>query len=68
MNDVEHVAEPNQLRRQVMRISSVLVDLGMLPVQDIRKLLKSAQEVMPVFDHVLKQIQKVLASGAGLWD
>jgi hypothetical protein len=49
-------------------ISDALVDLGMLPVQDIPQFLKSAQEVLLVADLVLRRLQGVLASGAGPWD
>jgi hypothetical protein len=48
--DGERVAEAEQLSQQVMRISNVLVDLDLLPIQDIPQLSKSAQEVLPVVD------------------
>jgi hypothetical protein len=51
-----------------MGISSVLVDLGMLPVQDIPQILKSALEVLPMTDLILKHLQEALASITSLWD
>jgi hypothetical protein len=51
-----------------MQISAVLVDLGMLPIQDIPQLLKIAREVLPVVHLILKRLQEELASSAGLWD
>jgi hypothetical protein len=50
-----------------MRFSDVLVDLGILPIQDICQLLKSAWEVMLVVDLILQCLQEALTSGAGLW-
>jgi hypothetical protein len=51
-----------------MRIFGILVDLGMLPIQNIPELPKSAWEVLPAVDHVLQRLQEMLASGAGPWD
>jgi hypothetical protein len=51
-----------------MRISSILVNLGMLPIHDIPQLPKSAQEVLPAVDLVLEHLQEPLAFGAGPWD
>jgi hypothetical protein len=56
IND-ECAAEARQLLWLVMGISNALVDLGMLPVQDIPQLPKSAQEVLPVADRILKHLQ-----------
>jgi hypothetical protein len=66
--DGEHVTEAEQLSQRVMRISNVLVDLGILPIQDIPQLSKSAWEVLSMADHVLQCLQEVLASNAGPWD
>jgi hypothetical protein len=41
----ERTAEAEQLSQLVVGISNALVDLGMLPVQDIPQLLKSVCEV-----------------------
>jgi hypothetical protein len=49
----EHVTEAERLSQQVMRISGVLVNLGILPIQNIPQLLKSAREVLPVVDLIL---------------
>jgi hypothetical protein len=51
-----------------MRISIFLVDLGMLPIQDIPQFLKSTREVLPTVDLVLKRLQEALASNTGSWD
>jgi hypothetical protein len=63
--DNEHAVEVKQLSQWVMRISSIMFDLGLLPIQDIPQLLKSAQEVLLVVD-ILKRLQEVLASDASL--
>jgi hypothetical protein len=64
----ERAAEAKQLSQWVVRISNILVDLGILPAQDIPQLLMSAREVLPVVDLILKRLQEVLASSAGPWD
>jgi hypothetical protein len=61
--DNEHAVEVKQLSQWVVRISIIMFDLGLLPIQDIPQLLKSAQEVLLVVD-ILKRLQEVLASGA----
>jgi hypothetical protein len=66
--DSEYAAEDEQLSWWVMRISGILVNLGMLSIQDIPQLSKSAREVLSAIDLVLKCLQEALASGAGLWD
>jgi hypothetical protein len=42
----ERTTEARQLSQHIMGISNVLVDLGMLPVQDIPQLPKSSREVL----------------------
>jgi hypothetical protein len=42
--------------------------LGMLPIQNIPQLPKSAREVLPVVDLILLCLQEALAFDAGLWD
>jgi hypothetical protein len=64
----ERATEAMQLSQRVMGISSALVDLGMLPIQDIAQLLKLAQEVLSVADLVLKHLQEALASCVGPQD
>jgi hypothetical protein len=66
--DDEHATEAEQLSRQVVRIFGVLIDLGMLPIQDIPQLPKSAREVLSVVDLILKRLQEALSSGAGSLD
>jgi hypothetical protein len=51
--DVQRTAEAERLSCQVMRIFGALVDLGMLPIQNIPQLLKSPREVFLVVDLVL---------------
>jgi hypothetical protein len=46
----------------------ILIDLGLLPIEDVPHLLKTAREVLPAFDLVLKCLQEALASSAGPWD
>jgi hypothetical protein len=48
--DSEHAAEAERLSRQVVRISGILVDQGMLPIQNIPQLTKSAREVLSAID------------------
>jgi hypothetical protein len=49
-------------------ISIALANLGMLPVQDIQQLPKSAREVLLVVVLILKHLQEALASSASPWD
>jgi hypothetical protein len=49
-------------------ISNALVDLGMLPVQDIPQLSKLVREVLPVAGLILESLQEALASSASSWD
>jgi hypothetical protein len=67
IND-ERAAEARQLSQLVVKISDVLVDLGMLPIQDIPQLLKSTPEVLPAANLILKLLQEVLDSDAVPWD
>jgi hypothetical protein len=48
IND-EHAAEVGLLSQLVMGISNALVDLGMMPIQHIPQLLKSAREVVGAY-------------------
>jgi hypothetical protein len=66
--DGECTYEAERLSQQVMRISNVLVDLGVLPVQNIPQLLKSAQEVLPAVNLLLQCLHEALASDTGPWD
>jgi hypothetical protein len=60
----EHAVEAEELSQRVMRISNVLVDKGMLPVQNIHQLPMSARVVMSAVNLVLKRLQEVLVSGS----
>jgi hypothetical protein len=51
-----------------MRISNILVNLGMLPIQNIPQLLKSTQEVLPAVNLLLQCLHETLASDTGPWD
>jgi hypothetical protein len=52
--EVERAAEVGQLSQLVMEISNALVDLGMLPIQNIH--------------HLPKSVQEAQASGPSPWD
>jgi hypothetical protein len=64
----ERATEVMRLSHRVVGISNALADLGMLPIQDIPQLPKSAWEVLSVADLILKRLQEVLAFDASLWD
>jgi hypothetical protein len=66
--DGERADEAEKLSQWVVRISIVMVNLGLLPIQDIPQLLKLAWEVLPVVHLVFKCLQEVLASNASPWD
>jgi hypothetical protein len=57
------VTKAERLSRQVVHVFSFLVDLGLLPIKDIPKLPKIAQEVLSVADLILKRLKEALASG-----
>jgi hypothetical protein len=61
---VECAVEAEELSQRVVRISNVLVDKEMLPVQNIHQLPMSARVVMSAVDLVLKRLQEVLVSGS----
>jgi hypothetical protein len=63
----ERTAEAEQLSQLVVGIFNALVDLGMLPVQDIPQLLKSVCEVLTVAGLILEDLSEAQTSGAGLW-
>jgi hypothetical protein len=62
------VVEVGRLSRQLMRVVSVLIDLGLLPIEQITQLSKAAQDVLPAVTFVLKRLQEALNSGTGPWD
>jgi hypothetical protein len=51
--DGERAAVTDQISWQFVMISSILVDLGMLPIQNIPQLPKSAWEVLPTVEVIL---------------
>jgi hypothetical protein len=64
----ECTAKVEQLVQLVVGISNALVELGMLPVQDIPQLPKSAQKNLTVASLLLEHLWEVQASDAGPWD
>jgi hypothetical protein len=62
------VVEVGRLSRQLMWVVSVLIDLGLLPIEQITQLSKAAQDVLPAVTFVLKRLQEALNSGTGPWD
>jgi hypothetical protein len=65
---VDPATEAERLSQQVMRVVGVLIDLGLLPVEDIPQLLKTTQEVLPAVTLNLKHLQEALDSSADPWD
>jgi hypothetical protein len=64
--EVESAAEAGQLSQLVMEISNALVDLGMLPIQNIHHLPKSIQEAQasdPVHGTQLGSAPMLMAVG-----
>jgi hypothetical protein len=64
----ERGSKAGQLSQLVMGISNTLVNLGMLPVQDILQRLHSAREVLEVVGPILDHLQEARASSADPWD
>jgi hypothetical protein len=59
--------ESEHLSRQVVKVVGILVDLGLLPIEDIPQLLKIAREVLPAVALILTRMQDTLASSIGPW-
>jgi hypothetical protein len=51
-----------------VQVAGLLINLGLLPIEDIPQLLKTAQEVLPVVDLILKCLQEEMASNTDPWD
>jgi hypothetical protein len=51
-----------------VQVAGLLINLGLLPIEDIPQLLKTAQEVLPAVDLILKCLQEEMASNADPWD
>jgi hypothetical protein len=64
----DRAAEVGLLSRRLVWVASVLIDLGLLPIEDIPYVLKTTQDALPMIVLVLKHLQEVLDSGAGPWD
>jgi hypothetical protein len=54
----DRAAEAEWLSCQVAQVAGVLTDLGLLPIEDIPQLSKTAQEVLPVVALILKCLQE----------
>jgi hypothetical protein len=54
-----------KLSRSVMEIYDALVDLGVFPIRDVPKHLKSAQDAFAVASLILESQQEERASNAG---
>jgi hypothetical protein len=50
----DHAVEAERLSRQVVQVASILVDLGLLLVEDIPQLPKTAQRVLLAVTLILK--------------
>jgi hypothetical protein len=61
----KHAAEVGRLSQLVMGMSNAIVDLGMLPVQDITQLLKSGREVLTAVGLIFECLREAQASSAG---
>jgi hypothetical protein len=61
----DQAAEAERLSRQVAQVADILIDLGLLPIEDIPHLPKIAQEVLPVVALILKRLQEARDPGAG---
>jgi hypothetical protein len=66
--DDDRAAEAERLSWQVVHVASIVVDLGMLPVEDIPQLPKTDEQVLSVVALILKHLQEVLDSGAIPWN
>jgi hypothetical protein len=60
--------EAEQLSRQVVQVANILVDLGLLPIEDIPQLLNTTQWVLLAVAHILKSFQEALDSITGPWN
>jgi hypothetical protein len=61
----EHATEAMQLSRSVMEISDALIDLGVLPILDIPRRLKSAQDILTAVGLILEHLREEHAIDAG---
>jgi hypothetical protein len=66
--DDDRAADAERLSWQVVHVASIVVDLGMLPVEDIPQLPKTDEQVLSVVALILKHLQEVLDSGAIPWN
>jgi hypothetical protein len=61
-------AEAERLSRQLAWVAKVLIDLGLLPIEDMPRLPQMARDALPVVTLVVECLQEVLDFGAGPWD
>jgi hypothetical protein len=64
----EWATEAGEPLALVVEASNALVDLGMLPMQDITQLLKTAQFIMKAVGLILECLREGHAFNAGPWD
>jgi hypothetical protein len=64
----DQAAEAERLSRQLMWVASVLIYLGLPPIEDIPQLPKIVQDALTVVALILERLQGAVDSGAGLWD
>jgi hypothetical protein len=64
----DRAAEAKRLSRQLMSVAGILIDLGLLPMEDIPRLPKTVQDALVAVILVLERLQGALDSGAGPWD
>jgi hypothetical protein len=62
--NAEHATEAERLSQLVVEISNALVELGMLPIQDIPQLPKLVYEVLSAVGLILEYLQEALDSSA----
>jgi hypothetical protein len=65
---IDRAAEAERLSHQVVQVAGVLIDLGLLPIEDIPQLPKTAEEVLPALTLMLKHLQEALDYGISPWD
>jgi hypothetical protein len=61
-------AEAECLSRQLAWVAKVLIDLGLLPIEDMPQLPQMARDALPAVTLVVERLQEVLDFGTGPWD
>jgi hypothetical protein len=65
---LDRVTEVGRLSRGLIWVAGELIDLGLLPIEDIPQLSKIAQDALLAVALLLKRLQEQLGSSAGQWD